>query len=106
MKIRHKRVAEPHTYEVMEESPGHYLVCLFDYVKALPKTDYEPVPGPRYRDVTAECATSGDNDIIHDGCAIWLPYSPHNKGRYRLRKVTVPTNMEPQHAFIIEKEEL
>ena len=66
-------------------------------------------PEPVWRDVTAEFQTSADNDLIFDGCAMWLPYSPHNKGRYRLRKV--PANYVQDgtnifsYAFIIERKE-
>lgn len=65
MKVRHKDTSKNATFTVLEETAAHYVAeyhgC-FQAVILLPKADFEPVPEPRWVNVTAEC------EVDEDGC--------------------------------------
>lgn len=122
MKVRHKRtgmiiapVKEYDSFYLFNCQPGPCATGFEDARFALPKSDYEPVPEPRWVDVTAACQL-GRNDLVFHGDKVVV--SPDRSG-YRLVKVQVVMRDDlSQHgdtdypgfpgfrsAFLIEKQE-
>ena len=64
--VRVRGLDEGDSYEVVEESPGYYLVKTRDRLglTCLPKFEYAPVPTDQWVDVTSECEFNG-LDIVH-----------------------------------------